>query len=104
MMRHAFCMKLHNGREAEYERRHDEIWSELVDVLCDVGVSDYTIWLEPRSGYLFALMHLREGHRLDELPKNPIVQRWWRFMADIMDTNADSSPVVHELSQVFHID
>jgi L-rhamnose mutarotase len=40
--RHAFRMKLNPGTEAEYKRRHDKIWPELVDLLREAGVSDYS--------------------------------------------------------------
>ncbi len=104
MPRFAFRMKLHAGQEAEYERRHAEIWPELVAELQRAGVSDYTIWLDQSTGYLFALMHLDANHTVDDLPNNPIVKKWWAFMADLMDTNADNSPVVVELAPVFHMD
>ena len=35
---------------------------------------------------------------------NPIVQKWWDYMADIMEVNADNSPVTIPLPEVFHMD
>jgi L-rhamnose mutarotase len=29
---------------------------------------------------------------------------WWSFMKDIMDTNADTSPVSHNLEEVFYLE
>ena len=46
MQRFAFAMKLRPGFEAEYKRRHDEIWPELARELRDAGVSDYSIYLD----------------------------------------------------------
>ena len=43
MERYAFRMRLHPGMEAEYQRRHDAIWPELVDLLHAAGISDYAI-------------------------------------------------------------
>ncbi|MEP6903900.1 MAG: L-rhamnose mutarotase, partial [Actinomycetota bacterium] len=31
-------------------------------------------------------------------------RRWWKFMKDVMPTNADNSPVSVELREVFHLD
>jgi L-rhamnose mutarotase len=31
------------------------------------------------------------------------MQRWWRFMADIMTTNDDGSPRTRPLRRVFHL-
>jgi L-rhamnose mutarotase len=32
------------------------------------------------------------------------VQKWWKYMADIMETNPDFSPVTVPLEPVFHMD
>ena len=51
--KHAFKMKLFAGKEAEYKKRHDEIWPELVTLLREAGVSDYSIHLDPETNILF---------------------------------------------------
>ncbi|MCI9095327.1 MAG: L-rhamnose mutarotase [Lachnospiraceae bacterium] len=33
-----------------------------------------------------------------------INRKWWDFMADIMETNPDNSPVSVDLHPVFHLD
>ncbi|WP_368319951.1 L-rhamnose mutarotase, partial [Mediterraneibacter gnavus] len=33
-----------------------------------------------------------------------INRKWWDFMADIMETNPDNSPVCTDLHEVFHLD
>ena len=40
----AFKMQLNEGEAEEYQKRHDEIWPELVDLLHDAGISDYSIF------------------------------------------------------------
>ena len=42
------------------------------------------------------------GHTADALPELPLMQRWWAYMADLMETNPDNSPVVTTLARVFH--
>lgn len=102
MKRHAFKMKLHPGFEAEYRKRHDEIWPELSKALTDAGVSDYSIFLDPETLTLFAVQKLGDGHTADQLPDLPIVRKWWDYMADIMEVNPDRSPVSKPLMEVFH--
>jgi len=104
MRKIAFVMTLKPGHEAEYEKRHDEIWPELVQTLKQAGVSDYSVFLEKSSGKLFAVLQRREDHRMDSLPLDPIVQKWWNFMADIMETDGDNKPVDEPLDLVFHMD
>ena len=100
----AFVMKLKPGNEAKYEKRHDEIWPELSLTLKQAGVSDYSIFLEKSSGKLFGVLKRNEGHGMDKLPLDPIVKKWWAYMADIMETHADNSPVAKDLDRVFHLD
>lgn len=100
----AFTMTLLPGFEAEYEKRHDEIWPELSAQLKDAGVSDYSIYLDKPSGTLFAVLKRTDDHKMDDLPLTPIVKKWWAFMADIMETNADNSPIVTPLDKVFHLE
>ncbi|MBB1379319.1 L-rhamnose mutarotase [Pseudoalteromonas sp. SR43-2] len=100
----AFTMTLLPGHEAEYKKRHDEIWPELVIELKNAGVSDYSIFHEPSSNTLFAVLKRTNNHTMDNLPLTPVVKKWWAFMSEIMETNSDNSPVVTPLQQVFHLD
>jgi L-rhamnose mutarotase len=104
MKRNAFTMKLKPGFEAEYRKRHDEIWPELSKALADAGVSDYSIFLDEETLTLFAVQKLSDGHTADDLPSHPVVRKWWNFMADIMEVNSDNSPVCKTLAEVFHAD
>jgi L-rhamnose mutarotase len=99
----AFRMNLFPGQEAEYRKRHDEIFPELVALLKEVGISDYSIWFDPEDHHLFAILTRSDGHKLDQLPDREVMQRWWAFMGDIMATNADQSPLQIPLRQVFHL-
>jgi L-rhamnose mutarotase len=100
----AFRMFLHPGQAAEYQRRHDAIWPELVALLHEAGISDYSIFLDPTTQVLFAVLKRRDGHTMDRLPAHPVMQRWWAHMADLMRTHPDGSPLVEPLPCVFHMD
>ena len=104
MQRVAFKMQLKPGFEAEYRRRHDEIWPELSQALTEAGISDYSIFLDAETLTLFAVHKLADGHTADLLPEHPVVRKWWDQMVDIMDTHPDHSPVCIPLSEVFHMD
>ncbi len=101
MKRNAFTMKLKKGFEEEYKKRHDEIWPTLQTYLSEQGISDYAIYLEESTSTLFAVQKLADDFVAENIPNHPIVQKWWTYMADIMETNADNSPVVHPLKEVF---
>jgi len=97
-------MKLKPGHEEEYRRRHDEIWPELKRELRAAGISDYSIYLHRPTGHLFAVQKLSDDDTSAELPKLPVVRKWWFSMADLMETHPDKSPVCAPLEEVFHMD
>ena len=103
-VRNAFKMKLKPGFEVEYKKRHDAIWPELQLLLSESGVHDYSIYLDKETLTLFAFQKLDAGFDENFLPNHPVVKKWWKFMADIMDTHPDNSPVATPLTEVFHLD
>ncbi len=104
MKRVGFTMLLKAGNEAEYEKRHDEIWPELRRELAAAGVRDYTIFLDPETLVLFAFQRVTEPDTTAELPSKTIMKKWWDYMADLMEVNPDNSPVVRPLRELFHLD
>jgi L-rhamnose mutarotase len=104
MKRYAFKMKLFPGNKEEYARRHNAIWPELKALLSKTGVRDYTIFLDEETNTLFAVQSQEGETSSQDLGTNPIVQKWWKYMADIMETNPDNSPVSIPLTELFHMD
>jgi L-rhamnose mutarotase len=103
MQRIAFTMQLHPGFEEEYQRRHSVIWPELRALLHDKGVKEYSIFLDEPTLRLFAYFQVDDAAKLQELPAEEVMQRWWDYMKDIMDTNPDHSPVTKPLKEVFYM-
>lgn len=103
MKRLASKMQLHKGFEAEYKKRHDEIWPELAQLLAETGVSDYYIFLDETTNSLFATLLVNDEEKLSDLPSHPVMQKWWAYMKDIMESNPDNSPVSTPLKEVFYL-
>ncbi len=104
MIRKAFLMKVNADAHDEYERRHRPIWSELEVVLKNHGVSNYSIFLERETNQLFGYVEIESEARWAKIAETDECRRWWKFMKDVMPTNADKSPVSVELREVFHLD
>ncbi|MFK7924025.1 MAG: L-rhamnose mutarotase [Bacteroidia bacterium] len=104
MHRNAFKMKLKPGFELEYQKRHDEIWPELQALLSENGITDYSIFLDHETLTLFAVQKLSDDFDPSKIPQHPIVQKWWAYMADIMETHPDNEPLSVPLKEVFHMD
>lgn len=99
----AFRMLLKPGQREEYQRRHREIWPELIDRLRDAGISNYWIFLDPTNDHLFAVLARRDDHKMDELEHDSVMRKWWGYMADIMYTEADGAPAQQQLAPMFHL-
>lgn len=104
MNRFGFKMKLYPGLKEEYKKRHNEIWPELVKLLKDVGIRNYSIFLDEESDTLFAYQEQIGESSSQDLGNTDIVKKWWTYMADIMETNPDNSPVTIPLEQVFFME
>ena len=102
-MRVASKMRLIKGFEAEYKKRHDEIWPELKMLLKETGISHYSIFLDKETNDLFAYFTIDDDKKLNELPGKEIMKKWWAYMKDIMETNEDNSPVSIPLKEVFYL-
>ena len=100
----AFRMQLKPGCLDEYRARHDALWPELRALFKSAGVCDYSIHHDSQTGALFATLWREAGHSMDMLPAQPVMRRWWEYMADLMETNEDHSPLTIPLETVFHLE
>ena len=103
MQRIAFKMKLFKGCEEEYKRRHDALCPELQSLLKQAGIEDYSIFLDEETSILFGYITITDKTKLDELPNEPVMKKWWAYMKDIMETNDDNSPVNIPLREIFYL-
>ena len=103
MIRKAFVMSVHAGHEAEYARRHQPIWDELAAVLRAHGVHNYSIHLHPATNQLFGYAEIESEERWQAIADTEVCRRWWKYMADLMPANPDSSPVATSLQEVFYL-
>ena len=104
MERLAFKMKLKPACQEEYRRRHAQVWPEILQLLKETGVSDYSIFLDEETDILFAVQKVSGESNSQQLGYVEVQQRWWSYMADIMEVNPDDSPISIPLPEVFHAD
>lgn len=99
-----FKMKLYPGMEEEYEKRHNELWPEMQDMIHEHGGKNYTIFLDKETLTLFGYIEIEDEELWAKGADTAINRKWWDFMAPIMETNPDNSPVSVDLKTVFHLD
>lgn len=100
----AFKMELFEGMEEEYTRRHNALWQEMKEMIREYGGSNYSIFLDRETNTLFGYIEVESEERWAKSADTEICRKWWHYMADIMKTNPDESPVSIDLAPVFHLD
>ena len=103
-MRIAFKMKLKEGNADEYKQRHNPIWKELESVLIKQGVVSYSIFLDKETNTLFAYAEIKDLEKWQAVSGTEVCQKWWVYMAPLMEVNDDNSPKSEDLDEVFHIE
>jgi L-rhamnose mutarotase len=98
----AFRMQLKPGTIEEYRKRHDELWPDLAEALTNAGIFDYSIFLDEQSLSLFAVLKVKDGAPIAELPGQPVMKRWWDYMAPLMEVEAGNRPREWALPQMFY--
>lgn len=104
MIRKAFVMLLKEGKDEEYFQRHNPIWPELETVLKEHGVHNYSIFLLPGTRQLLGYVEIESEEKWAAIARTNVCKRWWAYMADIMPTNPDNSPVSIETKEMFHLE
>lgn len=104
MIRKSFKMYLNKGKANEYEKRHNQLWPEMKEMIHEYGGRNYSIFLEEETNVLYGYIEIEDEDRWACFSDTAINRKWWDYMADIMETNPDNSPVSDDLKPVFHFD
>lgn len=103
MIRKSFKMKLYDGMAQEYERRHNELWDDMKEMIHNYGGHNYSIFLDEETNILYGYIEIESEELWAQSDNTEVCRRWWDYMADIMETNPDNSPVSVELKSVFYL-
>ncbi|MGL9729430.1 L-rhamnose mutarotase [Enterococcus sp. DIV0756] len=103
MIKKAIRMKLYSGLKEDYAKRHNELWPEMREMLKENGAISYSIFFDPETDYLFGYLEIEDEEKWAQTADTEINRKWWDFMADLMETNSDNSPVTFDLEQVFEL-
>jgi len=99
-----FTMRVLPGREAEYRRRHEAVWPELLADLRAAGARNYSIFLHGAD--LFAYLEVDDFARFtSQMATSEANARWQSEMADLIDPLTDPETGFHtRIPEVFHLD
>lgn len=100
-MRVAFTMRLKPGALSEYQRQHDEIWSDLVDEIKKAGIRGFSTYVD--DPVLFLYSEVDDEHAWERLWHSDVHLRWSEVMRPLMDVDGAGIVVSSTLREVFHI-
>ena len=85
----AWVLEVRPGYEDEYKKRHEEIWPEMVDMLRNAGVRNYSIF---RHGLtLFGYFETDDLEQtITAINASTVNRRWGEYMTPIMKIEIDS--------------
>lgn len=101
MERYAWKAAVRDGMIDEYRRRHAEIWPEMVQVLKEAGIGNYTIWNSGNE--LFGYYECEKGmeYAAKVQAESPVVARWNDYMQDVllmeMDPETGAQPLLRQV-------
>lgn len=96
-------MTLVDGQEAEYERRHRELWPEMLAALTEAGYTNYTLFRSGLTviGYVECTPDVKAA--IACMAANPVNDRWNESFVGIIEPAAPGDYTV-ELTELWHID
>lgn len=86
--RYVFMMNLIEGQEAEYQRRHDEIWPEMEEALRRCGYTDYSLHRRGTLVVGVATMVPDAATAMARMAAEPVNDRWNASFEGILVANA----------------
>jgi L-rhamnose mutarotase len=88
MERVSFLMRVKEGQQDEYIRRHENIWPEVMEEHRRAGITKLAIYLHGAD--LFLYMEVEDyGKAVQVLTTSPAALRWEEYMAPIMEACND---------------
>jgi L-rhamnose mutarotase len=91
MERIAFRLRVRADRIQDYEAAHKRVWPEMLQLLKDAGIAQYSIF---RHGVdLFFYLHVNDFDRAwSQIESSPVDQRWQKEMQPLFEPLSDLNP------------
>ena len=104
MERACFTFEIYPGAEDEYQRRHDEIWPEMVTMLKDSGISNYTLFRRGTQIYAYAECEPDAETAFARAGETEVNRRWATWFEDVIKDLTDESGQLRWAKEVWHLD
>jgi L-rhamnose mutarotase len=99
-----FTFELRPGTEAEYKKRHDEIWPELVDAIKEAGFENYSLFRRGTQVVGYVECEPDAASAFAALGPNEANARWSKWFEDVIVSLTDEDGELYRLEEVWHLD
>jgi L-rhamnose mutarotase len=99
-----FRFEIYPGQEAEYKRRHDEIWPELVDAIKESGFANYSLFRRGQEIVAYVECHPDVATAFGKLSAYEANARWATWFEDVIVSLTDEQGNLVTLDEVWHLD
>ncbi|NIA14178.1 MAG: L-rhamnose mutarotase [Nitrospiraceae bacterium] len=112
MQRYGWIIGVRREKVEEYKKLHAAVWPEVLDMIHECGMRNYSIYLRelPDGGlYLFSyLEYVGENFEEDmaKMAADPMTQKWWAVCKPCQEPleNRAEGEWWSEMEEVFHCD
>jgi L-rhamnose mutarotase len=104
MERLFYTFELAPGMEDEYERRHADVWPELLDALKEAGFSNYSLFRDGRVVYAYAECEPTAAAALASIEATDVNARWSEYIRSIMTRSVDADGRLFIVDEIWHMD
>lgn len=104
MERICYTFELAAGMEEEYERRHAEVWPELVAALKEAGFSNYSLFRRGTEVIAYAECEPTVEAALARLAQFEVNARWSAYIRSIMTRSVDEDGRFFTVREIWHLD
>jgi L-rhamnose mutarotase len=97
-------LRIAPGREDEYDRRHVEIWPEMVEAIKDAGVSNVTLFRRGSDVIVVYECHPDVETCFARLAEHGVGERWQASMEELVTDRTDGVGELIRYQEIWHLD
>jgi L-rhamnose mutarotase len=104
MQRFCFTFEIREGTEAEYKKRHDEIWPELVTAIQQAGITNYSLFRRATTIIAYCECEPDAATAFARVGESEASDRWNEYFKDIIVSLTGPDGELVEYAEVWHLD
>jgi len=99
-----YTFELVPGMEEEYERRHADVWPELLSALKESGFSNYSLFRRGTEVIAYAECEPTVEAAIAQLERHDVNARWSAYIRSIMTRAVDEQGRFFTVQEIWHLD